>query len=785
MKKNTIKWWLICAATSLAVGGFTACDITNMNLTSSSSESLSESLSESSSADLTSSDISSSSELTEITLDGFENTETSVVLGEKYTIPDEKAKDTNGKEYPITYQVATSTGNKIALIENAFYAYSLDDYIITCYVNVGENDVRTRTITVKVKDETAPEITLTDVKTGMVGKRYVLPKISVVDTSGEKITPTAKLYKLNGETKGDEVQFQDGLFIPEDAGEYLFEVSAKDGNENSAIKTAKIYIREKVKDYEVLPFDTETDMEKVGLLGADVTYMDTYEGDEGVVKFSYTGGYWANRFAFLPLCDLSDDTGIYQKYDSFVLRMYIVKSNDVQNYFTNIAIKDYKTNTNYYSPTEVVYNEWVDYQFPVEYLKLFQADSLDLTLGTKIFGYGNESLKDSEDVAKGEFYLSSIYLSQDLTIDVVGDTLVGATVEISTQETESETVTTVKTPSGTLTTLKDGAYTITEPGVHTVYVRGAGYYGKTEFSGAFAALNTPIRNVDWNGYTLTTYGSSVITNEGAVTLATGEYSGESPRALGTANVPYVAFNGNHSLGKTVVVDFTGGNLPNIAFFANQPDENTKNFVGAKGLMFSQSVLAKDGTIFNNTYANRLNIYGPNFFTKYDDTTKKEDIYNTFFMPYGDTSYEGVQKSVFMDYAAMQADTTTKYRLLVRFDKGTKVTCSVVLMSWDETQNLYKIVYKGERTHSQTYAAHDLTDGSVVIYGRPYAETKIDKLHVIYESANDGELVYNWTGKALWGYTPPTATPTSIVDETDEQVGTLACGVANPKKREEY
>ena len=783
MRKHTIKWWFICTAATLAVGGFTACSTPNAN--SSMDLSASESLSENSSVEFTSSDISSSSEMEEITLVGFENTEESVVLGEKYTIPDEKAKDTNGKEYALTYQVQTSTGNKIALIENAFYAYSLEDYMITCYANVGMGDVRTRTITVKVKDETVPNIALTDAKTGMVGKRYVLPKMSVVDDSGEKIEPTAKLYKLNGETKGDEVQFQDGLFIPQDAGEYLFEVTAKDSSENTATKTAKIYIREQVKAYEVLPFDNETDMERVGLLGADVSYLNEYEGDEGVVKFTYTGGYWANRFAFLPLCDLSDDTGIYQKYDSFVLRMYIVKSNDVQNYFTNIAIKDYKTNTNYYSSTEVLYNEWIDYQFPVEYLKLFQADSLDLTLGTKIFGYGNESLKDSEDVATGEFYLSDIYLSQDLTIDVVGDTLVGATVEISTQETESETVTTVKSPSGTVTTLTDGEYTITEPGVHTVYVRGAGYYGKTEFSGAFAALNTPIRNVVWNGYNLSTYGSSVITSDGAVTLAAGEYSGISPRALGTANVPYIAFNGNYSLGKTVVVDFTGGNMPNIAFFANQPDENTKNFVGAKGLMFSQSVLAKDGTVFNKTYANRMNIYGPNFFTKYDDTSKTEDIYNTFFMPYGDTSYEGVEKNVFMDYEEMKAATTTKYRLLVRFDKGTKVACSVVLMSWDETQNSYKIVYKGERTHSQTYAGHDLTDGSVIIYGRPYAETKIDKLHVIYDSANDGELVYNWTGKALWGYTPATATPTSIVDETDGQVSTLTGKAATPKKREEY
>lgn len=54
-----------------------------------------------------------------------------------------------------------------------------------------------------IADESAPEIALEKVKTGIVGMRYVLPNISVIDNSGALIEPTTKLYKLNGETKGD------------------------------------------------------------------------------------------------------------------------------------------------------------------------------------------------------------------------------------------------------------------------------------------------------------------------------------------------------------------------------------------------------------------------------------------------------------------------------------------------------------------------------------------------------------------------------------------------------
>ena len=642
-----------------------------------------------------------------------------------------------------------------------------------------------------IADETAPEIALEKVKTGIVGMRYVLPNISVIDNSGALIEPTTKLYKLNGETKGDEVEVKQGVFTPDASGFYLLETTATDGSGNTATKTAKIYIREPAKEHEVLSFDDETDIERVGLLGATLSYLDTYENENGVVKFSYTGGYWANRFAFLPLCDLSEDTGIYEKYDSFVVKMYIVKTDEVQSYFTNLAIKDYETNSYYYSPTSVKYNEWVEYEFPIEYLKLFASDTLDLALGTKIFGYGNDSLKDSNTVSKGEFYLSDIYMSRDLTVDVAGDTLVGMTVQITTQDTETQTVITVKSPSGVITTVTDGNYTISEAGKHTVYVHGAGYYGTTEFKGVLATLNNPPKSVTWKGYNLTTYGASVIDSNDGVTLIDGTYSGADPRAMGTANVPYIAFNGNYSAGKTVVVDFTGGNLPNIAFFANTADANTSNFVGAKGLMFCQTVLTKEGEVYSNTsYADQLNVYGPTLFTKYSDTSKTQDIYQNLFYPYSDATYRlSSDQKVFIDYETMQADTTTQYRLLVRFNTGTKISCSAVLMVKNATgaENEYKVVYKGERTIAQTYETHGLTDGSVIIYGRPYAETKIDKLHTIYDSANDGALVYGWTGTAFWGYEPPASTASADVFSQSEttQNGALSGEQALPVKREEY
>ena len=607
-----------------------------------------------------------------VTLENFTDAEVTAVLGEEFTLPEAKATGTDGNGYDVCYTVKNAAGKQVAVAENTFSVAQLGDYFITCSANVG-TVVYTRTITVKVTDESAPEIIFQDVNKGMVGSKYVLPDVIVQDDSKEIITPTVKLYAMDGEEKGEEIAIEEGGFTPTVNGEYLLEATAADSSGNTATETAIAYVREKIRANEVLSFDDETDIDNVGALGAKVSYLQEYENETGVVKFSYTGGYWANQFAFLPLGDVSNSSDIYGKYDTFFVKMYIVQSEQVKNAFTTLGVKDYATNRKYYSSTPVQYNQWVDYQFDIECLKAFDGASLDLSYGAKIFGSGNEALKGTDEEYAGEFYLADLYVAK--------------TARVFREETRS-----------------------------------------------------------WNGYSLNTYGASEIDSNGGVTLYAGSYSGASPIAMGTADVPYIAFSGNHSAGKTVVVDFTGCNMPNIAFFADQPSTATKNFVGANGLMFCQTVLTKEGEVYSGTsYADKLNVYGPVLFTKYSDTSKKESIYQNLFYPYGDTSYTGVQKDVFMDYETMQTDTTTKYRLLVRFNEGTKISCSAVLMAWSETDNVYKIVYKGARTISQTYETHGLTDGSVIIYGRPYAETKIDKIHTIYSSSDDAANLKTWTG----------------------------------------
>ena len=334
----------------------------------------------------------------------------------------------------------------------------------------------------------------------------------------------------------------------------------------------------------MLSFDDETDIDNVGALGAKVSYLQEYENETGVVKFSYTGGYWANQFAFLPLGDVSNSSDIYGKYDAFFVKMYIVQSEQVKNAFTTLGVKDYATNRKYYSSTPVQYNQWVDYQFDIECLKAFDGASLDLSYGAKIFGSGNEALKGTDEEYAGEFYLADLYVAKEVAVTMTGEATVGSTVSFQadgvTGGATDKAVVTVQQPNGESVVCTDGSYKIFDVGEHQVTVTGSGYYGKTAFT-AIRVFREETRS--WNGYSLNTYGASEIDSNGGVTLYAGSYSGESPIAMGTADVPYIAFSGNHSAGKTVVVDFTGCNMPNIAFFADQPSTATKTLSGQTDL----------------------------------------------------------------------------------------------------------------------------------------------------------------------------------------------------------
>ena len=697
-----------------------------------------------------------------VTLNSFTDTEVTAMLGENYELPTSTVTDTNGNEYQTVYKVWNSSGKEMVISDNAFFVDSMENYVIGCYVRVGADDIRSRFITVKVQDGGAPVITIQTAKKGLVGESYNLPKVTVIDGSGEVLSASVKLYAMDGEEKGEEITVEEGRFVPTVSGNYLIEATATDSSGNTATKSESFYIREAVRANELLSFDDETDIENIGSVGATVSYVNEFSGENGVAKFSYTGGYLANQFSFLPLNDVTDFYDLQSNYDTFVVRMYIVQSEDVKNAFTNLAIKDYETNTNYYSITPVEYNKWVDYKFEIEGLACFAGTQLNLFDRAKIWGYGNEELKGTDNEYQGEFYVADICAKNETSVNITGDTMLGSTLTIAGNGGTGAEITVIS-PSGSRTKLTDGTFTIAERGKHTVELSGLDTWALTEFTGTPYSFTE--RTVSWNGYSLATYGASNITANGSVLLGAGSYSGSKPQAMGTADIPYVAFNGEYSYDNTVVVDFTGANMPNVAFFADAPSADTKNFVGANGLMFSFGVLNKSGEISHTQVMGRMNLYGPTMFTKLDGTGAGDHWSASYAMGASDASL--------VTYMEMKEAPTTQYRMMFSFYAPQADGCirlSVMIMEknaqYDGTANTkeYNLVYNSGIVTRSNISYTDLTGGSIVIYGRPYEETQIDKIHTIYSGGTEtsGAKLLEWTGTNPWAEGASTAsTPVEL------------------------
>lgn len=109
---------------------------------------------------------------------------------------------------------------------------------------------------------------------------------------------------------------------------------------------------------------------------------------------------------------------------------------------------------------------------------------------------------------------------------------------------------------------------------------------------------------------ISVYGATTIPYDNTISLNAGIQSGTSAANIGETDVPYVAFNGNYGVGTFVEFDFSGKNLPQVAFFC---DEVTKDITdGSKGMLITNGFVDFDGTspLQVNDY-NSLAVFGPN------------------------------------------------------------------------------------------------------------------------------------------------------------------------------
>ena len=174
----------------------------------------------SSSSSPSSDDCSSSfveSTVSTVELENFENEEKQVLLDAPFELPAATVKDTKGNEYAVEYTAVTKSGKPIAVVNGAIWINEFETHYISCQAIV-QGEIKTRVLTLTVKDEGAPTLAFDTFYDGFEGENYLLPDVQVNDSSKEKITPTIKVYLLNGDMKDKEVSCDGVSFTPNVAG---------------------------------------------------------------------------------------------------------------------------------------------------------------------------------------------------------------------------------------------------------------------------------------------------------------------------------------------------------------------------------------------------------------------------------------------------------------------------------------------------------------------------------------------------------------------------------------
>lgn len=203
-------------------------------------------------------------------------------------------KDEAGNEYRAEYSVTTQTGESVTVISGQFDVKYGEVYIITFTVEIG-GKTYSRRYTVSSEDEEAPVITFTQGdKTGITGREYRFPRVTVSDNSGTIASSEQTVYFVNGENREEVDIGSDALsFVPEKSGSYIYALHAADADGNTNEEEYAFYIRDLERQGEIESFNHFSSVGSVtGGAYDSLEWLESYEGHSGVLKFTYGTQEW-------------------------------------------------------------------------------------------------------------------------------------------------------------------------------------------------------------------------------------------------------------------------------------------------------------------------------------------------------------------------------------------------------------------------------------------------------------------------------------------------------------
>ncbi|MBQ7769650.1 MAG: hypothetical protein IJ373_00495, partial [Clostridia bacterium] len=213
----------------------------------------------------------------------------------------------------------------------------------------------------------------------------------------------------------------------------------------------------------------------------------------------------------------------------------------------------------------------------------------------------------------------------------------------------------------------------------------------------------------------------------------------------TADQAYLAYDGQYGFNDYFVADFTGKNMPTMAFFANNYNnsifygDGTKNgVVVATGLTWPNGLLFTEPNAYCTSVFNGkgLCIWGPHMIYS---TAKNNNPSGVLLHPNVDNVALGRENLV----------SGKHYRVIMGFQPGddpSNMAIKLVYVLYDldndcivesREENTYNFFADGWANAGQTRDAFCL--GSIVAYGYFGTTTVLDKTYAIYEDTTIGEI----------------------------------------------
>ena len=287
-------------------------------------------------------------------------------------------------------------------------------------------------------------------------------------------------------------------------------------------------------------------------------------------------------------------------------------------------------------------------------------------------------------------------------------------------------------------------------------------YGSYEFSGWDKVLAPVVGDITYTAKyagidkLITSHNTDIASNVILNSSSIGDnahYSGSNNQngVIGTVNQSYLAFDGNYSFNDYVAFDFTGQNMPSVAFFANNYNESMYYQNGDKfGLVVLTGLTTWQGVLYTEYNDSKsiwdgkgLAVAGP-YMLHNTLTSGKNGILGFQAV----SSNSGSNNNVALGRANLVEG--KQYRLIMGMEKGDNAASVKIVYYLYDLDNEQVVEYFSAETYNfftegfvkDGESRDQSLQGSIVLYGHFGTATTLDKVWGVYEDTTIEEMLIN-------------------------------------------